>query len=61
MSKFAIIKDPKVEVLYGQALLEQLIQNGFHAELFSFPAGEKSKTRETKAQLEDQLLRKIRH
>lgn len=56
VSKFAIITDSKVEALYGQALLEQLIQNDFHAELFSFPAGEKSKTRETKALLEDQLL-----
>lgn len=56
VSKFAIITDSKVEAFYGQALLEQLIQNGFHAELFSFPAGENSKTRETKAQLEDQLL-----
>lgn len=56
VSKFAIITDSKVEALYGQALLDQLIQNDFHAELFSFPAGEKSKTRETKALLEDQLL-----
>ncbi|MEK8209446.1 3-dehydroquinate synthase [Paenibacillus sp. FSL R5-0636] len=56
VSKFAIITDSKVEVLYGQALLELLLQNDFQAELFSFPAGEKSKTRETKAELEDRLL-----
>lgn len=56
VSKFAIVTDSKVEALYGQALLEQLHQNDFQAELFSFPAGEKSKTRETKAQLEDRLL-----
>jgi 3-dehydroquinate synthase len=56
VSKFAIITDSSVEPLYGQPLLAQLRQNGFEADLFSFPAGEKSKTRETKALLEDQLL-----
>lgn len=34
VSKFAIITDSKVEVLYGQALLELLLQNDFQAELF---------------------------
>lgn len=56
ISKYAIITDSKVESLYGQPLLEKLRQNGFQVELFSFPAGEGSKTRETKAKLEDQLL-----
>ncbi|AIQ45198.1 3-dehydroquinate synthase [Paenibacillus sp. FSL R7-0273] len=55
-SKFAVITDSSVEPLYGRPLLELLLQNGFAAELFSFPAGEKSKTRETKARLEDELL-----
>ncbi len=56
VSKFAIITDSSVEPLYGQPLLKLMRQNGFAAELFAFPAGEPSKTRETKALLEDQLL-----
>ncbi|MFF2089450.1 3-dehydroquinate synthase [Paenibacillus sp. NPDC058174] len=56
VSKYAIITDSKVKPLYGEPLLDQLLQNGFQAELFTFPAGEGSKTRETKAALEDQLL-----
>lgn len=55
-SKYAIITDSTVEPLYGRALLELLRNEGFQAELFSFPAGENSKTRDTKALLEDQLL-----
>lgn len=56
VSKFAIITDSTVEPLYGRPLLELLRRSGFQADLFSFPAGESSKTRETKALLEDQLL-----
>ncbi|OKP94494.1 3-dehydroquinate synthase [Paenibacillus sp. P32E] len=56
VSKYAIITDSTVEPLYGRPLLERLRQNGLEADLFSFPAGETSKTRETKALLEDQLL-----
>lgn len=55
-SKYAIITDSTVEPLYGRPLLELLRREGFQADLFSFPAGESSKTRETKALLEDQLL-----
>lgn len=57
-SKYAIITDSTVEPLYGRPLLELLRREGFQADLFSFPAGESSKTRETKALLEDQLLSK---
>ncbi|KAI7259389.1 hypothetical protein KC345_g10323 [Hortaea werneckii] len=56
VSKYAVITDSTVEPLYGRPLLELLRQHGFQADLFSFPAGETSKTRETKALLEDQLL-----
>lgn len=56
ISKYAIITDSTVELLYGRPLLELLRHEGFQVELFSFPAGESSKTRETKAMLEDQLL-----
>ncbi|WP_151733215.1 3-dehydroquinate synthase [Paenibacillus tengchongensis] len=56
VSKYAVITDSTVEPLYGQPLLKLLREQGFVAELFVFPAGEKHKTRETKALLEDQLL-----
>lgn len=56
VSKYAIITDSTVEPLYGRPLLSLLRREGFQADLFSFPAGESSKTRETKALLEDQIL-----
>jgi 3-dehydroquinate synthase len=56
VSKFAIITDSNVRVLYGERLLAELEQGGFRAGLFVFPAGENYKTRETKAVLEDRLL-----
>lgn len=46
--KIALITDTNVEHLYSSAFPS--------LSLFSFPAGEKFKTRETKAKLEDQLL-----
>lgn len=54
-SRFAIITDDRVKELYGNALVESL---GLDVELFSFPGGELYKTRETKENLEDQLLEK---
>ncbi|MDD7349720.1 MAG: 3-dehydroquinate synthase [Clostridiales bacterium] len=56
--KFAVITDSNVEPLYGKPIYEQLIQAGVQAELFVFPAGEKSKVRETKEMLEDAMLAK---
>lgn len=58
ISRYAIITDSNVEKLYGEKLLAKMKQANFNTELFSFPAGEKSKTRETKAQLEDAMLEK---
>lgn len=49
---YAIITDHTVAQLYGLAALRYFGK----AQLFSFPAGEASKTRETKAWLEDALL-----
>lgn len=57
-SRFAIITDENVKELYGNALLESLRAFGLNVELFSFPGGELYKTRETKEDLEDQLLEK---
>jgi 3-dehydroquinate synthase len=55
---FAIITDEAVAQLYGEALLERLRTEGLIAYLFSFPPGEKNKTRETKQQLEDAMIAK---
>jgi 3-dehydroquinate synthase len=58
IKKFAVITDSNVCGLYAKPITEKLLAAGFKAELFSFPAGEKSKTRETKAYLEDAMLEK---
>ena len=54
--RYALITDDHVEKLYGRALTDHLDSLGFDIELFSFPAGEASKTRATKEKLEDALL-----
>ncbi len=50
--KYAIITDQTVEALYGKKVSSQF--GG--APIFSFPAGESSKTRATKELIEDRLL-----
>src|SRR5689334_8470150 len=55
--RLAIITDSNLIDL-GKQLQTQLQTQGLATELFSFPAGESYKTRETKQQLEDQLLTK---
>lgn len=55
-NRIAIITDSNVRSLYGERLLTELKKNEFNADLFVFPAGESSKTRETKAFLEDRLI-----
>jgi 3-dehydroquinate synthase len=54
--RLALITDTNVRALYGEALLAPLSRAGLSASLFAFPAGEKSKTREAKAALEDELI-----
>lgn len=54
--KYAIITDDCVAQLYGKALTAHLQERELEAELFSFPAGECSKTRATKEKLEDALF-----
>jgi 3-dehydroquinate synthase len=54
--RYAVITDHNVEKLYGQAFCNHLSSLGFDIQLFSFPAGEPSKTRATKEKLEDALL-----
>lgn len=55
--RFAILTDSHVCKLYGKALLDLFISEGFDATLHSFKAGEQSKTRHMKEQLEDELFR----
>ena len=54
--RFALITDSTVEKLYAGEIREKLLEAGFEGEIFTFPAGEKSKTRETKAEIEDRML-----
>lgn len=56
LHRFALITDSHVETLYAQPICQRLLDAGFTGEIFSFPAGEESKTRETKAELEDRML-----
>lgn len=58
VKKFAIITDSIVKDLYGTDILETFIENGYKADLFCFPEGEKSKTRKTKEEIEDAMLEK---
>lgn len=58
IKKFAVITDSTVEPLYGMPVLDALKEAGYAADLFVFPAGEKSKVRATKEKLEDAMLAK---
>jgi len=53
---YAIITDSHVATLYGADLLQRLSATGCRAELLTFPAGERNKTRDTWAALSDQML-----
>lgn len=56
--KFAVITDSNVSDKYARPICERLLRAGFEVDMFVFPAGEKSKTRETKARIEDAMLEK---
>ena len=55
-SRIAVVSDSNVAPLYAGEILEKLRAAGFTAELFTIPAGEKSKTRAMKEQVEDAML-----
>ena len=57
-SKYAVITDSTVKDLYAEEIYNKMIKNGFNADLFVFPAGEKSKTRKTKEIIEDAMIEK---
>lgn len=58
VKKFAVITDSIVKGLYAEPIAEKMRAAGYTVNVFSFPEGEKSKTRETKAMLEDKMLAK---
>ena len=53
---YAVISDSHVGKLYGDTLVATLHDAKWQAQLFTFPAGEWNKTRETWATLSDQML-----
>jgi len=54
---YVIIADSTVASLYGEKLLEEFARANLKTHLISFPAGEEHKNRETKAMLEDEMLK----
>jgi 3-dehydroquinate synthase len=53
---YAVISDSHVAKLYGDEVQKRVSGTGYRAELFTFPAGEWNKTRETWASLSDRML-----
>ena len=58
IKKFAVITDSVVKDLYAEKIYQSLLEQGYTADLFVFEAGEKSKTRKTKENIEDAMLEK---
>lgn len=58
LHKFAVITDSIVKDLYGSRIHKLLLEAGYQADLFVFEAGETSKTRKTKEEIEDAMLAK---
>lgn len=56
IKKFAVVTDSMVKPLYADGICEKLKAAGYTADIISFPAGEKSKTRKTKEYIEDTML-----
>jgi len=54
--RFAVISDDNVASLHGHPLMEGLREAGLDASLFTFPAGEASKTRKSWSILTDEML-----
>lgn len=54
--RYAVVSDETVAGLYGRGVVRSLEAGGLSAGLFTFPAGEAHKTRETWARLTDELL-----
>lgn len=56
IKKFAVITDSIVKELYADHIVELLLEAGYQAKEFVFAAGETSKTRKTKEEVEDAML-----
>ncbi len=56
--KLAVVTDDTVKPLYADAIAHKLENIGKTVNIFSFPAGEKSKTRAVKEYVEDAMLAK---
>ena len=54
--RYFLVTDSNVGRLYGRRCLSRMRRAGLDAHLLTVPAGEKSKTRETKSRLEDRIL-----
>lgn len=55
-ARFAVISDSNVAPTHGHAVMEECREAGLDASLFTFPAGEASKTRKSWSILTDELL-----
>lgn len=58
VKKFAVITDSTVNRLYATPILVELHRKGYKSDIFVFEAGEKSKVRKTKEEIEDAMLAK---
>jgi len=56
--KFAVVCDSRVARLYGRDLVSDLRERKVECEIFSFPAGERSKSLEVAAMLARKMLKK---
>jgi 3-dehydroquinate synthase len=57
-SKYAIVTDSNVKSLYGKNLQDLLMSQGLSVDLFTFPAGEKSKTPERAIEIGRELAKR---
>ena len=58
INKFVVTTDSIVKDLYADKIYNMLLEAGFKADILVFEQGEKSKTRQTKEMLEDEMLAK---
>lgn len=56
ISRFAIVTDSNVSELYGEKINHMLNANGYESHMIVFEAGEKSKNRNTKEKIEDEMI-----
>ena len=54
--RYAVISDDNVASIHGHPIMERLRESGLDASLFTFPAGEASKTRKSWSILTDEML-----